>query len=212
MGLARALLLALLPLATAAAPPSPAGEYRLVGEVDVASGFLLTQDGHFQYFLMAGSLDQRAEGRWTSDGKTVLFTSEPKPVAPLFKAGTEARTEAEKLTIRVVSAEGHGIAGVDLRIGFATGNPIDSYTQEDGWSLPREETRTPLWVELSLAQYGMEPQRFPIDLAKANALGFTLVANDFGVVDFEALPADLTPTGLTTHRGGGDQKYERITD
>ena len=23
---------------------------------------------------------------------------------------------------------------------------------------------------------------------------------------------DLTPTGLTTHRGGGDQKYERITD
>src|SRR5205085_374384 len=94
MGLARALLLALLPLATAAAPPSPAGEYRLVGEVDVASGFLLTQDGHFQYFLMAGSLDQRAEGRWTSDGKTVLFTSEPKPVAPLFKAGTEARTEA----------------------------------------------------------------------------------------------------------------------
>jgi hypothetical protein len=212
MELRRALLLVLLPLATAAAPLSPAGEYRLVGETDVASAFLLKPDGHFQYFLSAGSLDQQAQGRWTSDGKSVFFTTEPKPVPPLFKAGTEARTDEEKLTIRVVTEGGRGLAGVDLRIGFASGDPTDSYTQEVGWSLPPEETRTPLWVELSLPSYGMEPNRFPIEVAKANALAFTLVANDFGVIDFEALPADLTPNTLTTHRGGGAQKYERVRD
>ena len=194
----------------AAKERSPAGDYRLVGEQDVASGFRLKADGHFQYFLIAGALDERAEGRWSAAGGVVALVTEPKPTPPSFRPVEPARTDAAALTVRVGSPEGRGIAGVDLRIGFDEGGPIDSYTQEDGWTLPAEEKRTPRWIELSVPMHGLASPRFPIDLAAGNALAFTLIPNDLGVIDFEGVTVRIEKKALVVERGGGRLRYERV--
>lgn len=194
----------------AAKERSPAGDYRLVGEQDVASGIRLKPDGHFQYFLSAGALDEQAEGRWSAAGGRVALTTEPKPVPPLFRQEGSRKTDSAALTVAVGSPEGRGIAGVDLRIGFDEGEPVDSYTQEDGWSLPAEERRTPRWIELAVPMHGLASPRFLIDLAAGNALAFTLVPNDLGVLDFEGVTVRVEKKALVVERGGGRLRYERV--
>lgn len=204
------LLLALGAPATAEGP-GPAGEYRLVGEQDVASGLRLNADGRFQYFLIAGALDERSEGRWSAADGIVVLATEPKPVPPVFSQAEPRRTDAA-LSVNVASQEGRGIAGVDLRIGFDEGEPIDSYTQEDGWSLPVEEKRIPRWIELGVPMHGLASPRFPIDLASGNALAFTLIANDLGVFDFEGVKIRIDKEALIVERGGGRLRYERVRE
>lgn len=194
----------------AAKEPGPAGEYRLVGEQDVASGLRLRPNGRFQYFLSAGALDEQAEGRWSSAGGRVALATEPKPVAPLFRREDPRKSDSAALTVRVNSPEGRGIAGVDLRLGFDDGEPIDSYTQEDGWSLPAEERRTPRWIELGVPMHGLASPRFPLDLAAGNALAFTLVPNDLGVLDFAGITVRIDKKALVVERGGGRLRYERV--
>ena len=192
----------------AAAERSPAGTYRLVGEQDVASGLRLGPDGRFQYFLSAGALDERAEGRWSAAGGIATLTTEPKPVPPVFRAGPPAKAGGAPLAVKVSSPGGGGIAGVDLRIGFDEGAPVEDYTQEDGWTLPAEEKRIPRWIELSVPMHAIASPRFPIDLASGNALAFTLVPNDLGKFDFTGVRVEVGKKALIVHRGGGRLRYE----
>ena len=41
--------------------------------------------------------------------------------------------------------------------------------------------------------YQLKSQRFAIDVSKGNELTFVLTPNDLGVVDFSAMPVDVTP-------------------
>jgi hypothetical protein len=202
--------LLLLLASAAAAAPGPAGDYRLTGEQDVASGLRLQPDGHFQYFLIAGALDERAEGRWRAAGGLVTLTTEPKPVPPRFETMRSARTNAAALSVKVSSPSGGGIAGVDIRIGFDAGAPVGGYTQEDGWTLPAGEKRIPRWIELEVPMHDIASPRFQIDLASGNALAFTLVPNDLGVIDFGGIRVEVAGKALIVHRGGARLRYEAV--
>ncbi|MEA3010145.1 MAG: hypothetical protein QOJ91_1837 [Sphingomonadales bacterium] len=208
-------LLLLLPLfllgaEAGAADRSPAGSYRLVGEQDVASGLRLQPGGRFQYFLSAGALDEQAQGRWSVAGGVVTLITEPAPVPPVFEAARSTRTAEAALTVKVSSPSGDGIAGVDLRIGFDEGDPVADYTQEYGWSLPADEKRVPRWIELTVPMHGIVSPRFPIDLAAGNALAFTLVPNDLGVLDFGGIRVEVAKKALIVHRGGAALRYEAV--
>jgi hypothetical protein len=214
-GSMKSLLLLLLPLLLSgteagAADRGPAGSYRLVGEQDVASGLRLQPGGRFQYFLSAGALDEQAQGRWSLSGGVVTLITEPKPVPPVFEAGRSERTTEAGLTVKVSSPGGDGIAGVDLRIGFDEGDPVADYTQEYGWSLPADEKRIPRWIELTVPMHDIVSPRFPIDLAAGNALAFTLVPNDLGVLDFKGIKVEVAKKALIVHRGGADLRYEAV--
>lgn len=203
-------LLLLLLSNAAAAQRGPAGSYRLVGEQDVASGLDLRRDGRFQYFLSAGALDERAEGRWSAAAGAVTLTTEPRPVPPVFRPGPSARTRAATLRVRVSSPSGEGIPGVDVRVGFDEGAALEDYTQADGWTLPADEKRVPRWIELSVPMHNIASPRFPIDLASGNALAFTLVPNDLGVVDFTGVKVEVAGKALIVRRGPARLRYERV--
>lgn len=191
---------------------SPVGRYRLVGEHDVASQLEIRADGGFSYMLAAGALDEQAEGRWTSDGKVVRLNTIPKPKPAEFSAGSVAHTDEGPFRLKVNAPNGHGIAGVDLRIGFDSGDPIESYTQEYGWGLPSDEKRSPRWVELGLAMYNIGWKRFEIDTVKGNDLVFVFTPNDLGTVDFENLPLDIQDGRLVMHRYGGTLTYSAVNE
>ncbi|MEO7178403.1 MAG: hypothetical protein ABIW83_06130 [Allosphingosinicella sp.] len=208
------LLLSLLLFATeaSASDRGPAGSYRLVGEQDVASGLRLQPGGRFQYFLSAGALDEQAQGRWSATRGVVTLVTEPAPVPPVFEAAPPASTAEAALTVKVGSPGGDGIAGVDLRIGFDEGDPVEDYTQEYGWSLPADEKRIPRWIELKVPMHDIVSPRFPIDLAAGNALAFTLVPNDLGVLDFTGIRVEVAKKALVVHRGGADLRYEAVRE
>jgi len=210
----RTLLPLLLALAGAAqaAERSPAGTYRLTGEPDVASRLRLGADGRFDYFLVAGALDERVRGRWRSAGRAVTLITEPKPVPPEFSRLAPASTDSAPLTVRVSWPDGSGIALVDLRVGFDSGPPAAGYTQEEGWSLSPEEKRIPRWIELAVPMHGLASPRFPIDLAEGNALAFRLAPNDLGVVDFDGMAVDVEENALIVHRGGARLRYQRARE
>jgi hypothetical protein len=190
--------------------PGPAGHYRLTGEQDVVSELLIKPDGHFSYGLIAGALDEKAEGRWRREGDSIFLTTEPRPVPAAFSAGEATRSDAAPLTLRVVWPDGRGVAGTDLRVGFAEGDPVEDYTQEDGWALSADERRIPVWVELSLHMFGLPATRFPIDVGRANSLTFLLTPNDLGTFDFQDMRADLAPGRLVLQRGEARLVYLRV--
>ncbi len=185
--------------AAAASPggSAAAGRYRGNAGPDVAAQLELRPDGRFLFFLAAGSLDARAEGRWTSDGRTVILNTEPRPTPPAFAAGPVSRDPEHPLSILVNGRNGRGIASIDVRIGMADGRVLEGYTQEHGWQPGiGDEVGTPRWVELSALVHGVPLSRFELDMAAGNAFAFTLIANDLGIADFRDTAAELTADGL----------------
>lgn len=187
-----------------------AGRYRLQEGPDVVSLLELRPDGHFRYMLSAGALDTHAEGRWTSDGRTIVLNTEPRPTPPTFTAGPVTRTGAAPLVVLVRGPNGRGIAGIDLKMGFADGRELEGYTQDYGWHYVEDDRPpAPAWVELSLAMYGLPPRRFPLDASAGNQFAFTLVPNDIGVQDFRDQALAITAEGLVISGPGGTGTYAR---
>jgi hypothetical protein len=189
-----------------------AGHYRLRGEHDTASELDLLPTGRFRFFYAAGALDLHAEGRWTSDGLTVVLNTEPRPTPATFTPGAVTRTRDSPIVVLVNGPNGRGIAGIDLKMGFADGREIESYTQEYGWNYDQEgPAGVPRWVELSLAMYNLPPHRFPLDATAGNKFVFTLVPNDLGIQDFQNQALVVTPEGLVINGPGGSGTYARAT-
>ena len=205
----RAAALALL-LAASAALAGPEGRYRLTGMPEAAAQLELLPDHRFRYALSYGALDEIAEGRWTATPDGVTLTTEPTPVPPAFTLKAAARAPDMPLRVRVVGPNGRGVALIDVTVGFASGEPATGYTQDYGWTLRDDAGRAPRWVELALPMYGIGPQRFAVDAAKANDLEFLLTPNDLGVADFRALPLRAEAGALVMLRGGAALRFARV--
>lgn len=187
-----------------------AGRYRGNAGPDVAAQLELRPDGRFRFFLAAGSLDARAEGRWTSDGHIVILDTEPRPTPPAFAAGPVSRTGDYPLSILVNGPSGRGLASIDVRVGMADGRVLQGYTQDYGWQpVAGEEVGTPRWVELSALPHGVPLRRFELDPAAGNAFTFTLIPNDLGVADFHDTEAQITDGGLSVPFMGSPLRFVR---
>lgn len=188
------------------------GRYRLSEGPDVAGELRIKADGHFQYGLAAGALDEQASGRWMRDGANIRLHTEPKPIAPTISAGPRLPSDHGRLTFVVCFPNGRGIPGVDLRIGFDSGDPIEAYTQEDGWTMPPGESRTPRWIEFYEPVHGIASPRFAIGKAGGATLQFVLTPNDLGVVDFDGALAEPIADGLSVQRGAGAMHFIKLHD
>jgi hypothetical protein len=190
------------------APPADtraAGRYRLAGSPDEVVQIELMADGRFRMAMMAGAVDARSEGRWTSDGRSVLLNTWPRPRAPEFRADAVTRGGEAPWTILVKGPDGQGLAGVDLNVTLADGSQVDSYTQYYGWRSDQE----PRAVEISLAMYNIPPRRFTLDPRQGNVFNFTLVPNDFGVIDFRDERFEISGRDLISNRNGRQSTFRR---
>jgi hypothetical protein len=149
------------------APPADAraaGRYRMAGSPDEVVAFELLPDGQFRFMMAAGAVDQRAEGRWASDGRTVTLNTWPRPTPPEFRADPVTRGGEAPFTILVKGPDGRGLAAVDLRVGLAS---------------------------------------------QGNVFNFTLVPNDFGVMDFRDEQFEISGRDLISHRNGRATTFRR---
>lgn len=197
------------PTAPDVAPPVQlAGDY-VLSQRELVAGIRLSADGRFEYGLTVGSLDERAQGRWKAIGGRVDLTSDPRPVAPVITAGRIDPAPGEPFAMRVLVPNGRDMPGVDLKIEFDTGEPLDSYLAGGPWSLPPEETRVPRFVTFSMPSYRLQSERLPLNAKAGTVAIFLLTPNDFGVADLTGSYAEVEGDGLTLHRPEGVMRFKR---
>ena len=198
---------------TASAESVPVGRYRLDEGHEAAGALEIAPAGRFQYFLSVGALDERAKGRWERMGNSVCLFTEPQPKGPEFsKSPTMPLEGGETPTLLVTWPNGRGIAGVDFRVGFDRGDPIEAYTQEYGWTLPEDEPRSPRWFELSEPIHRLTSPRFALDEADGGKLHVVLTPNDLGVVDFVGACLEQEADHFVLHRREGSMRFVPIRD
>lgn len=206
---ASALLAAILPSGAIAQPPLPTGLYRAVAGPDTASMIELAPDGRFRYQMSEGALDEESSGRWTQTADGVTLLTLPRPRPPEFRMGPIGEDKATAFSLKVILQGSGPLAGVYVRVGFTNGDRQAASTQDDGWSLPPDETRQPAWFELSEPIHGVASPRFDLPDDRHMAVTVTLTPNDIGVADFTDTPVTISGNKLVLHWRGRDIAYER---
>ncbi len=179
----------------AQATDGAAGLWRSVGSPDTAAMLELDADGHFRFMLIEGALDERAEGVWTTDGPTLTLTSRPRPVRPTITPALTAPHCNRAFCLIVETPDGQGVAGIDFRIERSTGEPVEGYTQYDGWSTDSFD-EGPATIRLAEPIHGILSE--PVAVAPGvRAMRFVLTPNDLGVADFNGVRATIDADVLT---------------
>lgn len=188
---------------------SPAGEY-VHSEMELVAGIRLNEDGTFEYGLTAGSLDERAKGRWAQVDGHIELNSDPRPVAPTIIAGRVDAAPGEPFAFRLLAPNGTDVPGVDFSVDFDTGDPLQDYTNGSAWRLPETETRTPRFVTFAMPSYRLHSSRLPLDARAGTIANFALIPNDFGVADLTGVVAEISGDTLTLHRSEGTMRFRRL--
>lgn len=187
------------------------GEY-VFSQMELIAGLRLNADGTFEYGLTVGSLDEGAQGRWKRVGSRIQLVSDPRPVAPTVTPGTIEATPGKPFAIRVRGPNGHDISGIDLRIDFATGDPITSYLDGGPWSFPTDERRQPRSVTFTLTGYRIDSGPLPLRAEYGTTANFLLTPNDFGIVDLTGTYLEPQEAILLLSRPEGTIAFKRLRD
>lgn len=182
------------------------GLYRAAEGPDLASQLQIEENGHFRYFLSYGALDEQAEGLWKRTAGGIALTTDPRPRPPLFSVAAAEPGGEAPFTLQVVWPDGSGIAGIDLRIGFANGETAQAYTQQDGWTMDQDPRGAPIWIELYDAIHGFASPRFTL-APGARTVRVLYTPNDLGIADFNEAPVTLEQGRLLLRRGDGAIHY-----
>lgn len=207
-----AALAALPSPAAAAQAPDFIGEYQLAEGPDVGGSLVIAPDGTFLYALYAGALDERANGRWERQGDAVCLFTEPRPVPPSFEKRDPIDIDGAQPTILVTWPSDEGVSGVTFKIGFDSGDPIEDYTQYDGWTMPADDRRVPRWVELREPIYGVTAPRYELAAEDHGRLHARLVPNDMGTVDFQGACLSASDNRFILRRPEGELRFARVPE
>lgn len=163
------------------------------GQMELVAELCLNADGTFKYSLSVGSLDERAQGRWQRVGERIELVSDPRPLAPAITASRIEDAPDQTFSIRLIAPNGMDIPGIDLRIDFDTGQPLESYLAGGPWTLPANEERHARFVTFTKKAYRIDSGPLPLHADVGMVAIFLLTPNDLGVADLTG--AYLEPDG-----------------
>jgi hypothetical protein len=174
----------LLFVAPASASPSFAGLYE-IRQMEVAGGLELKSDGKFIYALSYGAVDERGEGDWSFDGKTVRLTSNPMPKAPSFELVRDDPAPEGQLWMTFDKSSFSWTGRVDAlatAVGWG-GKGLVTATSSDG----RVETggRVLTSIEPLVPMYAIPGGAVRLGPERGHRLHFRFHANDLGRAIFQ---------------------------
>ncbi|HEY4382377.1 MAG TPA: hypothetical protein VGN01_18650 [Acidobacteriaceae bacterium] len=206
-----------LPLALVAQPPvSPAPAAKPVasptraslagaydgGQMEVGAQLLLKPDGHFQYELAYGALDEAAEGTWEIKGSAVLLTTVPAVSPPRFVVVSDTPAPSG-LFVKLAKPL---VEGMRQRVLLLYGT-VPKYSQDadeadvnDDGSVDIPAGKHPSAFIPEIPVYPMQPE--PIALSGTGGHRFVLrfEPHDIGKANFRATPLTLADGVLTMTR------------
>jgi hypothetical protein len=186
-------------LLAAPAAPSPAGLYQ-IHQMEMAGGLELKADGHFRYALSYGAADEEAEGDWTSDGKTVRLTTNPRPKPPNFELVRDDPAPKGELSLRLEPP------------GFGWDGSIDALVTVEG-AARKARVRTdgdgrvelPAGVKITAVEplvpiYGGTGPPVPLSADRGHRLLLRFKPNDLGKAAFSQEPLAIDGNDLLLER------------
>jgi len=185
-------------VATASVPVAQTGYFES-RQPEVAAALQLDPDGRFQYVLDYGAVSEMAEGKWTSDGRTVFLTSDPMPKAPSFVVVKDEPAPAGQYVVTLEDP------------GFDWGGPLEFVASVDGSPGPvrmrpdgngkvsgvqgRIASISPL-----VPVYGIVSDPIALSGAGGHKLTFRFLRNDLGKARFVTQPLAVEDGGLRIDR------------
>jgi len=171
------------------------------GGFEMAMGMEIHADGTFGWGISVGALDLRAIGTWRQEGDFILFTSDPKPVAPEFNwIGHESVPDGP--LVRVTwSTNGEEFQYASARLTCSNGSEIYGQILAEGWSPPEGECDTPKTIQLFQEIHKVESQVYDLEetfkVGPDETIRFEFQPNDMGVADFSGVSGTLKGNVMT---------------
>jgi hypothetical protein len=163
------------------------------GQMEVAARLLLKPDGHFQYELAYGALDETANGTWEIKDGIVLLTTVPAVVLPSFVVVSDTPAPSGlfvKLTKTLVE-------GMRQRVLLLYGaNPkLDQDADEadvaDDGSVPIPAGKHPTAFIPEIPVYPTLPKPIPLTGATGHRFVLRFEPHDIGKADFHPQPLGI---------------------
>lgn len=187
------LLLASLPLAAQPATPatreSVAGLYD-GGQMEVGAQLLLKPDGHFEYELAYGALDEEAKGTWELRDGAVLLTSVPAAVPPRFVVVSDTPDSTGRLSVKLTKVL---VEGMRQRVLLLYGpspkadQSADEADVNDDGSVDIPAGKHPTAFIPEIPVYPTMPAAIALT-AGGHRFLLRFEPNDIGKADFHATP------------------------
>jgi len=199
--LATTLILA-LPIAAAAQPApqsakpaAPTTRESLVGmydggQMEVGALLELKADGHFQYELAYGALDEVAQGTWEFKDGAVFLTTVPAVLPPRFVVESDKPDPRGGLWIKLSS--GPVMEGARQRLylfyddNFAADARPDMVEVGDDGSVPLPRKQMPKYIIPEIPIVAIINKPIPITGTGGHLITMRFEANDIGKADFRA--------------------------
>ena len=177
-----------------AAPPvtreSLAGTYD-GGQMEVAAQLLLKPDGHFQYELAYGALDEAAEGTWELKQGAVFLTTFPAVVPPRFVVESDKPDPRGGLSIKFSS--GPLMQGARQRVYLIYGpkqEPDMAEIADDG-HVPIPAGRHPVAFLPEIPVYSTITAAIPLTGTRGHRIVMRFEPHDIGKADFHPQPLSI---------------------
>lgn len=173
-------------MAQAAPARCLAGQYR-GDQTELAAELILASDGRFRYGLSYGAVDERAQGRWESDGAQVFLDSDPV-TPPRFALVDESATGADEFRLKLDLPDGISPQFFNALLVLNDGSTLGSPLGYQTWVVPLQPGQSVVSVKFQLPAINLESERFAIATGRASEARFSFAPNDLGQVAFAHQP------------------------
>ncbi|MEJ5975151.1 hypothetical protein WG901_00760 [Novosphingobium sp. PS1R-30] len=163
-----------------------AGQYN-GGATEVAAELILASDGRFRYGLSYGAIDERAQGRWESDGTQVLLDSDPVN-PPRFSLVGESPVAADEFRLKLDLPDGLSPQFFNALLVLSDGSTLGSPLGYQTWAVPLKPGQTVVSVKFQLPALDLESERFALTAGTASEARFSFAPNDLGQIAFAHEP------------------------
>ena len=155
-------------------------------QMEVAAQLLLKPDGHFQYELAYGALDEAAEGTWEFHDGAVFLTTVPAAIPPRFVVESDTPEPMGGLWIKV--SNGPLMQGARQRIYliYGLGEPAEMSEVADDGSVPFPDKRRPTAVVPVIPVYPIHPPAIPLTGSGGHRIVLRFEPHDIGKANFRA--------------------------
>jgi hypothetical protein len=164
---------------------SLSGEYD-GGQMEVAARLLLKPDGHFNYELAYGALDEAADGTWDFKDGAVFLTTVPAVTPPRFVVESNRPDPRGGLWVKL--SNGQVLEGAPQRLYLLYGkdDPPDMVEVGADGHVPLPGNRWPSAIVPEIPVYPIASQPIPITGTGGYLIILRFEPNDIGKADFRA--------------------------
>jgi hypothetical protein len=176
--------------APAATRASLAGMYN-GGQMEVAAQLLLKADGHFNYGLAYGAMDEEGEGTWEVKEGAVFLTSVPAVKQPAFVVVSDTPDARGGLWIKV--SNGPLMEGARQRIYlvYGPGEPAEMSEVGDDGSVPFPDKRRPTAIIPEIPVYPVTTKAILLTGTGGHSIVLRFEKNDIGKADFRGMRLEI---------------------